>query len=65
MADKYLMIEQYHVTMRVPDDLSDAAAGEVRAVLASKSFAAKLRVAVAAVVAEHTPLIVIRVSVSR
>ena len=62
---KYLMIEQYHVTMRVPDDMTDAAAAEVRAVLVSKPFVAKLREAVAAVVAAHTPLIVVRVSVSR
>jgi hypothetical protein len=65
MAKKYLMIEQYHVTMRVPDDLSDEAAEAVREVLASKSFIATLREAVAAVVAGHTPLIVVRVSLSR
>ena len=62
---KYLMIEQYHVTMRVPDDLSDAAVEDVRAVLVSKPFVAELREAVAAVVADHTPLTVVRVSVTR
>ena len=65
MAKKYLMIEQYHVTMRVPDDLADEAAEAVRGVLASRPFIARLREAVAAVVAAHTPLIVVRVSVSR
>lgn len=65
MAKKYLMIEQFHVTMRVPADLSDAAADEVKTVLAAKPFVAELREAVAVVVAAHTPLTVVRVSVSR
>ena len=65
MAQPYLLVERYHVTMRTPDDMTDAAAEEVRAVLVSKPFVAKVRAAVAAVVAEHTPLIVVRVLVTR
>ncbi|WP_020471422.1 hypothetical protein [Zavarzinella formosa] len=65
MGKKYLLIEQFHLTMRVPDDLTDEAAGAVREVLASKSLIAKLRQAVATVIAGETPLVVVRVSLSR
>ncbi|WP_020475824.1 hypothetical protein [Zavarzinella formosa] len=65
MSRKYLLVEQYHVTMRVPDDLSDTDAEAVRDLLVSRRFIARLREAVAVVVAEQTPLIVVRLSSSR
>lgn len=65
MAKKYLMIEQYHLTMRVPDDLPDEEAEAVRDALDSRSFIAKLRKALATFVAGHTSLTVVQVSVSR
>ena len=57
------MIKGYHVTMGVPDDVSDAAEEDVRAVLTSEPFVAKLRAAVTAVAA-FTSLVVLRVRVS-
>lgn len=65
MAEKYLTVEVFHVTVVVPAELSDAAAGEARAALAARPVVAELRAAVAAVVAAHTPLTVVRLTVAR
>ncbi len=62
---KYVTIEEYHVTARVPADLPDDDAEEVQAVLVSKPFLTRLRKAVTAAAAAHPPLAVVRVTISR
>lgn len=65
MAEKYLTVEVLHVTVVAPAELSAAAAAEARAALAAPPVVAKLREAVAAVVAAHSPLTVVRLTVPR
>ncbi|WP_020476084.1 hypothetical protein [Zavarzinella formosa] len=62
---KYLTIEEYHLTVRVPAGLPDEEAGEILAILESKPFVAKLRKAIAAIVTTYPPLAVVRVTITR
>lgn len=60
-----VIIDELHLTMRVPRDLPDAQAEEVRTTLASDDFMDRLRHAVRAAVRVLPELAAVRVSLSR
>ena len=62
---KFVVVEELHVTVRVPDDLPDAHDKEVRKRLASRPFRSRLLSAVRQVVAEVPALAVAKVHISR
>ncbi|WP_084759779.1 hypothetical protein [Zavarzinella formosa] len=62
---KFVTIEEYHVTIRVPADLPDEAADKMQSLLGSRPFMARLRAAMAAVIADHALLAAVRVTVTR
>jgi hypothetical protein len=59
------VIDEIHLTVRVPAGLPDDENEEIRDVLAGDEFMARLRHAVRAVVREFPALAVIRVSLTR
>lgn len=62
---KTVVIDELHVTLRVPADLPDAAAEAVRQTLAGVDFTARLRRAVRAVVRATPELAAVRPSLTR
>ncbi len=62
---KTLLLDEWHVTFRIPTALSDAEVRAVRRVLNGKAFAAAVRRAVLAVVKQSHALAPIRVTVTR
>jgi hypothetical protein len=62
---KSLVIDEVHLTLRVPTDLPDDEAEAVRDALAADEFMARLRRAVRAVVRAFPESNAIRVSVTR
>ncbi len=62
---KFVVIEELHVTVRVPDDLSDVHDKEVRKRLTSRPFRSRLLAAVKQVVAGFPALAVAKVHVAR
>ncbi len=62
---KTVVIDEVHITVRVPGDLPDDAAEAVREALAGDEFMSRLRRAVRVVVREFPELNVVRVSLSR
>ncbi|WP_084760377.1 hypothetical protein [Zavarzinella formosa] len=62
---KFVTIEEYHVTIRVPAGRPDEAADTMQSLLGSRPFMARLRAAVAAVLADHALLAAVRVTVTR
>lgn len=62
---KTVVIDELHLTVRVPADLPEEAAGAVRRALADPAFVARLRAAVRAVVREFPALAPVVVAVSR
>lgn len=59
------VIDEIHVTVRVPGDLPDDAVEAVRETLAADEFMSRMRRAVRAVVRTFPELNVVRVSLSR
>ncbi|WP_439626849.1 hypothetical protein [Gemmata sp.] len=62
---KTVLLDEIHVTVRVPGDLPEGAANVVREVLVGDKFMSQLRRAVRAVVRAEPELNVARVSLSR
>jgi hypothetical protein len=62
---KTVVIDELHVTLRVPADLPDAAAETVRQALAGSGFIARIREAVRATVRASPELAAVRVTVTR
>jgi hypothetical protein len=62
---KTVVIDELHVTLRVPADLPDAAAEAVRQTLSGVEFTARLRRAVRAVVRATPGLAVVRLTLTR
>lgn len=62
---KAVVIDEIHVTLRVPAGLPDREAAAVRRVLAGAAFLARLRAAVRGVLREFPDLAPVRVSASR
>lgn len=60
-----VLIDELHVTVRVPADVTDADREAVRRTLAGDAFADRLRDAIAAVVREFPGLAPAAVTVSR
>jgi hypothetical protein len=60
-----VVIDEIHLTVRVPGDLPDDESETVREVLAGDEFMTRLRRAVRAVVREFPALAVARVSLTR
>lgn len=60
-----VVIDEMHLTVRIPGDLSDDEAEAIREALAGDEFMARLRRAVRAVVREFPALAVVRVSLTR
>lgn len=59
------LIDELHLTVRVPDDLSQEKLAAVRQTLADDEFLERLRHAVQSVFREHPELVVAVVSLSR
>ncbi len=59
------LIDELHLTIRVPSDLPDADAQAVRRTLAGRDFMSRLRSAVRAVVRAFPGLAPVRVSITR
>lgn len=62
---KTVVIDELHLTVRVPADLPDADAEAVRTVLAGAEFMGRLRRAVRAAVRSFPDLVIARVSLTR
>ena len=62
---KTVVIDELHLTVRVPGDLPDDAAEAVREALAADEFMSRLRRAVRAVVRTFPELNAVRVSLTR
>ena len=62
---KTVVIDEIHITVRVPGDLPDDAAGAVRETLAGDEFMSRLRRAVRVVVRAVPELNAARVSLTR
>ena len=62
---KTVVIDEIHLTFRIPNDLPDDAAEAVRETLAGDEFMARLRRAVRVVVREFPELNVVWVSLTR
>lgn len=62
---KTVVIDEIHITFRVPGDLPDDAVEAVREALAGDEFMSRLRRAVRVVVREFPELNVVRVSLTR
>lgn len=62
---RYVVIDEVHVTVRVPRDLSPERAERVRAALAADAFLARLRTCVRRVVRGDPDLAGVRVGLSR
>ena len=62
---KTVVIDEIHVTARVPSDLPAARGDEVHQVLASEDFLDRLRRAVRAAIQTFPELRVVRVSLTR
>jgi len=62
---KYVVIEELHLTVSVPADLSDADAKHVTSSLASKVFRSRLLQAVKQLMADLPALAGVRVQISR
>ena len=62
---KTVVIDEIHVTVRIPEDLPDEEAETVRESLVRDEFMARLRRAVLAVICEFPALTVVRVSLTR
>lgn len=62
---KPVMIDELHLTLRVPNDLPDDRGDVVRRVLASAEFMTRLRRALRAVFRTFPELTVVRTSLSR
>lgn len=60
-----VVIDELHLTLRIPNDTPEDDAEIVREVLAGDEFMSRLRRAVRAVLREFPKLIVVRVSVTR
>ena len=62
---KPVVIDEIHLTIRIPHDLPDARAEEVGRTLASEDFMSRLRRAVRSAVRAFPELAVARVSLTR
>lgn len=62
---KTVTIDEIHLTLRVPNDLSDEATERIRDALASDEFMNRLRRAVRAALRPFPELAVVRVSLTR
>lgn len=62
---KFLVIEELHVTVQIPADLSDDRADEIHARLTSKLFRSRLLAAVKQFVAGIPAFAGVRVKISR
>lgn len=62
---KTVVIDEIHLTFRIPNDLPDDAAEAVRGALAGDEFMSRLRRAVRVVAREFPALNVVRVSLTR
>jgi hypothetical protein len=62
---KTVVIDELHLTIRIPADLPDADADAARRTLARADFTERLRRAVRLVVRSFPELIVVRLSVTR
>lgn len=62
---KTVVLDEFHVTVRVPADLPDADVDVARAVLDGDEFSARLVRAVRAVLAGFPELLACRVSIDR
>ena len=62
---KTVVIDEIHLTVRIPGDTPDKEAETIREVLAGDEFMARLRRAVRAVLREFPALTVVRVSLTR
>jgi hypothetical protein len=62
---KSVIIDEIHLTIRVPDDLPDDRADTIRRTLAGADFMSRLRRAVRAVIRAFPELSVVRVSLTR
>lgn len=62
---KPVVIDELHMTLRVPDDLPDDRAEAVRRILASAEFMTRLHPALRAVFRRFPELTVVRTSLSR
>ena len=60
-----VVLDEVHVTFRIPTDLPDDEAEEVREMLVGVEFMSRLRRAVRSVLREFPKLDVVRVSVTR
>ena len=62
---KTVLLDEWHLSVRIPADLPDPAVTRIRRALNAKSFATALRRAVRAVVRERPPLRPVRVTLTR
>ena len=62
---KTVLLDEWHVTFRIPAKLPDADVRAVRRVLNGKAFTAAIRRAVSAVVRERLVLKLVQVAVTR
>ena len=62
---KTIVLDELHVTFRIPGDLPEDEAEEVREVLTRDEFAGRLRRAVRTVLREFPELNAVRVSLTR
>ena len=62
---KHVVIEELHVTLRVPDDLSDKLVDQARESLDSRLFRSRLSRAVRQVMAGFPALTGVRVQITR
>jgi hypothetical protein len=60
-----ILIDEIHLNLRIPNDLSDNEAEAVRVALAGDDLLARLRLAVRAALCEFPALVVVRVLLSR
>ncbi len=61
---KYVTFDEFHLTVRVPSDLEDAACEAIHRILESQPFRSALRRAVRQIIRQYPDLVPIRVRIS-
>ena len=62
---KFLVVDEFHLTVSAPRTLPDSAVGSIRRTLDGPRFRAALRRAVRGVFRRHPPLAAVRITLSR